>query len=339
VTAVTRASADRPARPPEVLLDVSGLTVRFASPDGEIRAVEDVSFDIRRGESLGVVGESGSGKTVTCMSLTWLLPSPPARYVAGRITYDGRDLRRGDERALRSVRGSQIAMVFQNARAALDPAYRIGDQLHEVLAAHGRPRGPETRASIIDTLQSCNIGDPAAVLDRYPHQVSGGVAQRVTIAMALVVKPDILIADEPTTALDLLSQLEVLRLLERIRGEIGCSIVLVSHDLGIVRRIADRVLIMYAGRIVERGPTEAIFSDPHHPYTRALLASSQQRLQGGHLYELPGQPPDLAHLPLGCSFSPRCPNAFDRCHIEGPRPVVFAEDRDASCFLVEPANG
>jgi len=325
--------ASKPAETP--LLEVSGLTVRFGSPDGEVHAVEDVSFTLGRGESIGIVGESGSGKTVTCTSLTWLLPSPPARYVNGRIRYDTRELRRDDEGTLRAVRGSRIAMVFQNARAALDPSYRIGQQLHEILAAHGQPRSAATRRIVVETLRSCNIADPDALLERYPHELSGGVAQRVTIAMALIVKPDVIIADEPTTALDLLSQLEVLRLLERIRVDIGCSIVLVSHDLAVVRRIADRVLIMYAGRIVERGSTEALFSDPRHPYTRALLASSQQRLQGGQLYELAGQPPDLAHLPAGCSFSPRCPNAFDRCHVEDPRPIGFGVDREARCFLLE----
>jgi len=317
------------------LLEVEGLTVRFGSPDGEVRAVEDVSFSVGRGESIGIVGESGSGKTVTCMSLTWLLPSPPARYVAGRITYDSHELRRDDPAALRSVRGSQIAMVFQNARAALDPSYRIGRQLFEVLKAHGRREDAATRDFVIETLRSCNIVDPATVLERYPHEVSGGIAQRVTIALALITRPSVIIADEPTTALDLLSQLEVLRLLERIRAELQCSIILVSHDLAVVRRIADRVLIMYAGRIVERGPTESIFRDPRHPYTRALLASSQQRMTGGRLYELDGQPPDLANLPAGCSFSPRCPSAFERCHVEAPGPVPFADGRDARCFLVE----
>jgi len=339
VTAAGPGSTAETVTPEAPLLDVSGLTIRFASPDGEVRAVEDVSFQIARGESLGIVGESGSGKTVTCMSLTWLLPSPPARYVAGRVRFDGRELRRDDGPMLQSVRGSRIAMVFQNARAALDPVYRIGDQLHEVLAAHGQPRNAATRSLIVETLRHCNINNPDAILDRYPHEVSGGVAQRVTIAMALVVRPDIVIADEPTTALDLLSQLEVLRLLERIRAEIGCSIVLVSHDLGVVRRIADRVLIMYAGRIVEQGATAAIFADPRHPYTQALLASSQQRLQGGHLYELAGQPPDLAHLPAGCSFHPRCPSAFERCRAEIPQPVSFGEGRQASCFLVAPSDG
>ena len=319
----------------QALLEVSGLTVRFGSPDGEVHAVEDVSFTLRRGESIGIVGESGSGKTVTCTSLTWMLPSPPARYLGGRIRYGGAELRRGDEVGLRAVRGSRIAMVFQNARAALDPSYRIGQQLHEVLAAHGRPRNAETRRTVVETLASCNIADPESLLDRYPHELSGGVAQRVTIAMALIVRPDVIVADEPTTALDLLSQLEVLRLLERIRVDIGCSIVLISHDLAVVRRITDRVLIMYAGRIVERGSTEVLFSDPRHPYTQALLASSQQRLQGERLYELAGQPPDLAHLPDGCSFSPRCPFVFDRCRVENPGPIAFGVDREARCFLLE----
>jgi len=338
IEAQRQSAADR--GPSEVvLLDVAGLTVRFPSPDGEVHAVEDVSFQVRRGESIGIVGESGSGKTVTCMSLTWLLPSPPTRYVTGRIRFDGKDLRRGDERSLRAVRGRRVAVIFQNARAALDPSYRIGSQIAEMLALQQRLRWADARPRVIDTLRRCNIADAEGVLERYPHQVSGGVAQRVAIAMALLARPDLVIADEPTTALDLLSQLEVLMLLEQIRDEVGCSIILVSHDLAVVRRIADQVLIMYGGRIVERGSTEEIFRDPRHPYTRALLASSEQRMQGDRLYELPGHTPDLAHLPPGCAFAARCAFAFDRCRTELPDEFAITPGRSARCFLSEAGHG
>jgi oligopeptide/dipeptide ABC transporter ATP-binding protein len=318
------------------LLEVSGLTVRFGSPSGEVHAVEDVSFAISSGESLGIVGESGSGKTVTCMSLSWLLPSPPTRYVGGRITFKGEELRPHQEKRLRHIRGRGIGMIFQNSRLSFDPAYRMGAQIAEVLRAHLPQPWRELRPEVIQTLQSCNIADAEAVLDKYPHEVSGGVAQRVSIALALLIRPDLLVADEPTTSLDLLSQIEVLALLEKLRRETGLAMILVSHDLSVVRRIADRVVIMYAGRIVEQGPAEAIFSDPRHPYTQGLLFSALQKREGGRLFELPGTPPDLAALPSGCSFRPRCLHAFAACE-EMPALLPAGPAREARCHLLDPA--
>ena len=316
------------------LLDISNLTVRFPSPTGDVHAVEDVSISIGRNEAVGIVGESGSGKTVTCMSMMWLLPSPPARYVSGRITFDGQELPRSDERRMRSVRGAGIGMVFQNARLSFNPAYRLGSQIAEALRVHHGSAWKNVEAHVVETLRYCNIADPQGTLKQFPHEVSGGAAQRVSIALALLIRPKLLIADEPTTALDLLSQLEVLSLLERVRKEMSSSLVLVSHDLNVVRRIADRVIIMYAGRVVEEGPADDIFANPRHPYTQGLLASAAQRIQGKRLYELPGHPPDLASLPRGCSFRPRCAHAFERCG-EMPPLYTVSPHRRGRCFLLD----
>ncbi len=321
------------------LLSVSDLTVRFPSPSGEVHAAEQVSFSIERGQSLGIVGESGSGKTVTCMSLTWLLPSPPARYLGGQVVFDDIELVRKDERLMRRIRGSRIAMIFQNARNTFDPSYRLSAQFAEVLGVQRRIRWSDARPEVLETFRSCNIPEPERTLDQFPHQLSGGVAQRAAIAMALLAKPDILIADEPTTALDLLSQIEVLALLERVREATGASIIVVSHDLGVVQRIADRVLIMYAGRIVEDAPCRQIFEHPRHPYTQALLASAEQRMESVRLFELPGQPPDLARVPVGCSFHPRCQYVFDRCREELPSLYPAGDGRRSRCFLeLEPTS-
>lgn len=329
-------AAVSPAEQVESVLDVANLTVRFASPAGEVHAVEDVSITIRARESVAIVGESGSGKTVTCMSMAWLLPSPPARYISGRIAFRGEELRRRDGAQLRRVRGRGIGIIFQNSRMTFDPSYRLGAQIAETLRMHFRTPWREQLPRVVETLRFCNIVDAEAVLHKFPHEVSGGVAQRVSIALALLIRPDLLIADEPTTSLDLLSQIEVLALLERLRTETGLALVLVSHDLTVVRRIADRVIIMYAGRVVEQGPARQIFEAPRHPYTQGLLASALQHKQGERLYELAGAPPDLAALPPGCSFRRRCALAFDRC---GTMPTLRRVDHehDVRCHLEERA--
>ncbi len=328
----------RAASQPEApLLEVVNLTVRFGSPVGEVHAVEGVSISVGAGETVGIIGESGSGKTVACMSMTWLLPSPPARYLSGRITFKGEELRRNDEAQLRKVRGSGVGMIFQNARLSFNPAYRLGRQIEEVLRVQLGRSARAMLPEMVQTLRYCNIAEPEAVLGKFPHEVSGGVAQRVSIALALLSRPDLLIADEPTTALDLLSQIEVLSLLARLRDESGLSLVLVSHDLGVVRRIADRVIIMYAGRVVEEGPASAIFAAPRHPYTQGLLASALQQGDGERLYEVPGTPPDLASLPPGCSFRPRCPFAFDRC-VTMPELAPAGATHQARCHLLERAT-
>ncbi|MBN9509505.1 MAG: ABC transporter ATP-binding protein [Alphaproteobacteria bacterium] len=322
------------------LLEAANLTVRFGSPAGEVHAVEDVSLRVAPHESVGIVGESGSGKTVTCMSMTWLLPSPPARYVGGHIRFKGEELRRNDEAQMRRIRGRGIGMIFQNARLSFNPAYRLGAQIAEVLRMHFRTPWRAQLPRVLETLRYCNIADAEGVLQRYPHEVSGGVAQRVSIALALLIRPDLLIADEPTTSLDLLSQIEVLGLLERLRAETGLALVLVSHDLNVVRRIAERVVIMYAGRIVEEGPAHEIFAAPRHPYTQGLLASALQRTEGGRLYELPGTPPDLAALPPGCSFRARCAHAFAPCTSMPPL-LPAGAGHAARCHLLarEAADG
>lgn len=316
-------------------LQVEDMVVQFPSPHGILRAVDGVTFHLARGETLAVVGESGSGKSVTCLSLTKLLPSPPTQYVRGSVQLAGRDLWRLSERELRRVRGKEVALIFQNARAALHPDYTLEEQLTEVLKVQRAVNRPQAAAAIAEVLQHVNMPDPVRVLQRYPHEVGGGVCQRITIAMAILSQPKVLLADEPTTALDVISQLEVLNLLRRVQGEINCGMILVSHDLAVVRSLADRVAVMYAGRIVETGATQSIFDSPQHPYTQALLRCSfHAQTVGERLYELPGRPPDLSDLPPGCSFAPRCRSAFDRCWQAPPPPYVLKDpSRTARCYL------
>jgi oligopeptide/dipeptide ABC transporter ATP-binding protein len=301
------------------LLVLEHLSVRFETPRGPVQAVRDASFVLEQGSTLGLVGESGSGKSVTAQALLGLLP-PSARVETGSARFEGRELIGLPARELRALRGRRIAMVFQDPLSALDPLATIGRQLAEVLETHLALRRREVRQRCAAALGEVGIPDPEERLRRYPHELSGGQRQRVLIAMALLCDPRVLLADEPTTALDVTLQAQVLDLFEQLQQRHGTAVLLITHDLGVVARACERVLVMYAGRIVEEAPVEALFAAPLHPYTRGLL-DSLPRLDapGGHaLRPIPGSPPDPLDLPVGCAFAPRCALATPRCTREVP---------------------
>jgi len=320
------------------LLDVRDLGVRFATPEGIVHAVDRVSLSIDCGETLGIVGESGSGKSATSLALMGLVPSPPGIVEARSIMFAGRDLLRATPREWRALRGREIAMVFQDPMTSLNPLMRIGRQLGEVLELHERCTRRDARRRSAQALEDVGIADPETRLDAFPHEMSGGMRQRVMIAMALLCKPKLLLADEPTTALDVTIQAQILELLKTMQARHGTAIVLITHSLGVVAGAADRVLVMYAGRIVEAASVRDLFKRALHPYTHGLLRSAP-RVDGdvaARLSAIPGQPPDLARSIPGCSFAPRCAFTHARCEREKPeleaaltrdeRPV---ESRDA----------
>jgi oligopeptide/dipeptide ABC transporter ATP-binding protein len=292
---------------PAPVLSVRGLTVDLPTDGGVVRAVNDVSFDVRRGETLGVVGESGAGKTVTMLALLGLLPSHA--HVTGSVRLGGEELLGRSERDLQPVRGARLAMVFQDASSALNPVMRVGAQIEEAIRVHDRTLGgAELRERAIDLLDVVGVANPAQRHGQYPHEYSGGMRQRALLAMAVANEPEVLIADEPTTALDVTLQAQVLDVLERVQRRTGTAIVLVTHDLAVVAGIAAQVMVMYAGRVVESAEVDALFADPRHPYTRGLLAT-RARLDaqpGARLTPIPGSPPSLLRLPAGCAFHPRC---------------------------------
>ncbi|MBW7864218.1 MAG: ABC transporter ATP-binding protein [Candidatus Hydrogenedens sp.] len=296
------------------LLTVEGLRTSFHLRDGVVRAVDGVSFSIGSGETLGVVGESGCGKSVTFYSLLGLLPMPPARVGGGTAFFGGMDLLKASPAELRRVRGRRIGMVFQDPMTALNPYMTVGDQVAEPLRVHGGMGRAEARRRAVEALESVGISDAAGRLDAHPHAFSGGMRQRVMIAMALIARPDLLVADEPTTALDVTVQAQILELLRTLQRERGMAVALITHDLGVVAGNCRRVLVMYAGRVVESAGVEALFARPRHPYTRALMASMPAaNPPGAPLRGIPGRPPDLARLPAGCAFAPRCPQAAPVC--------------------------
>ena len=291
------------------LLDIRDLSVAFAHGTRELLAVDRVSFDIRRGETVALVGESGSGKSVTALSVTKLLPYPAAHHPSGAILFKGRDLLRLDESEIREVRGANITIIFQEPMTSLNPLHTIERQITEVLLLHGRgPLNGGTRARVIELLTQVGIPDPAARLASYPHQLSGGQRQRVMIAMALANEPDLLIADEPTTALDVTVQAQILDLIASLQQEFGSAVIIITHDLGVVAELADDILVMYAGRPVEYGTSEDIFDRPAHPYAWGLLGSMPRldRARTERLTPIPGTPPSLINVPSGCPFHPRC---------------------------------
>src|SRR6266545_6437370 len=296
----------------EALLRVEHLTTVFDTARGPVAAVDDVSFDIRPGETLGLVGESGSGKSVTALSILRLV-QPPGRIAGGRIVFKGRDLLTLDEPSMRAVRGADISLIFQEPMTALNPVFRVGDQIAEALLVHGRASRQEARDKAIELLGAVRIPDPAARVQDYPHQLSGGMRQRVMIAIALACRPSLVIADEPTTALDVTIQAQILDLLREMKTAFNLALLLITHDLGVIAETADRVAVMYAGRIVETGPVRAIFRQPAHPYTRGLLASMPGGTPGRRLRAIEGSVPLLGALPPGCAFNPRCPDRFEPC--------------------------
>jgi oligopeptide/dipeptide ABC transporter ATP-binding protein len=308
VSSTTPSANERP------LLDVHDLRVRFTLLDGTVFAVNGVSLHLERGETLGLVGESGSGKSVTSLALMRLLPPQPAANVSGEIVFDGRDLASLPERQMRAMRGRDLAMVFQDPMTSLNPVLRIGEQIEETIRAHRDVDGATAKTRAAELLRLVGIADPERQLERYPHEFSGGMRQRVMIAMALALEPKLLIADEPTTALDVTIQAQVLELLKELTTERGTAVILITHDLGVVARMTRRVAVMYAGKIVESAPTADLFASPTHPYTVGLL-HSVPRLEGevGLLRPIEGSPPDLRTEPTGCPFAPRCAWRLDVC--------------------------
>ncbi|NUR90437.1 MAG: ABC transporter ATP-binding protein [Nonomuraea sp.] len=314
------------------------MAVEFPTEDGPVRAVDGVTLEVRPGEILGVVGESGSGKSVTALSALGLI-KPPGRIVRGTVTFDGQDLLAMPARQLRKVRGGRIAMIFQDPMTALNPVVPVGAQIAEAVRLH-RPELPRAavRARVLDLLSAVGIANPADRYGRHPHEYSGGMRQRAMIAMAIANEPDLLIADEPTTALDVTIQAQVLGLLDTARREAGAAALLITHDLGVIAELADRVAVMYAGRVVEQGDVHQIFAAPRHPYTAGLLAS-RPRLESpaGKLTAIPGSPPDLLSLSSGCAFQPRCALAGEReaCRTDRPDAVAVGEGHLAACHYHE----
>ena len=315
------------------LLEVRGLTTAFRIASGEINAVEDVSFSLEEGEILGIVGESGSGKSVTALTLMGLLPRPPARIAAGEVLFQGRDLTKLPEREMQQVRGPGISMIFQEPMTSLNPVFTIGDQITEAIRAHERLSPKALVARAVGMLEKVGIPSAAQRMGDYPHQMSGGQRQRVMIAMALACRPKLLIADEPTTALDVTIQAQILDLLMDLRDEFGMAIVIITHNMGVVAETADRVIVMYAGRVVEEARVESVFDAPRHPYTRGLL-SCIPSLEGTarRLTAIPGTLPDPRRRPPGCRYAPRCGLAVAACNDGIPPLLPLGPAQRAACI-------
>ncbi len=315
------------------LLEIRELSVHFFTEEGVVRAVERVGFEIHPGEILSLVGESGCGKSVTGLSILRLIPSPPGRVVSGEILFDGLRLLELEEKEMEKVRGNEIAMIFQEPMTSLNPVFTIGDQIMEAILFHQKLDKTEARRKAIEMLDRVKIPSPETRIDAYPHQLSGGMRQRAMIAMALSCQPKLLIADEPTTALDVTIQAQILQLLKEIQREMGMAVMLITHDLGVVSEIADRVAVMYAGRIVEVAPIEAIFSQMRHPYTKGLL-DSIPRLEERRerLNAIPGQVPNPMDLPVGCKFHPRCSLMIEECKKEEPPLFQVNGDHYSRCI-------
>ena len=325
------------------ILEVKNLKVRFhqetrtrSACEKEVRAVDDVSFSLEKGETLGIVGESGSGKSVTNLALMGLVPSPPGRIAGGEALFHGQNLLKMSHHELADIRGNRIAMIFQDPMTSLNPFLTIGQQMTEVTRRHLKFSKKDARNHAVEMLKSVGIPSPGRRIDDYPHQLSGGMRQRVMIAMAVSCGPELLIADEPTTALDVTIQSQILELLRKLQSENGLAITLITHDLGVIADSCRRVLVMYAGKIVEQADAETLFASPKHPYTRGLLAS-MPRLdapESTRLTPIPGQPPNLAELPVvGCAFYPRCPLSHERCLSETP-PLAGPPEHRFACFEI-----
>ena len=320
------------------VLEVRDLQTHLVTRWGTVKAVDGVSFTVGAGETLGLVGESGSGKSMTCLSIVRLIPRPAARIVSGSVLLDGEDLVAKSEREMQRLRGRKVGMILQDPMSSLNPVFSIGRQVREPVSMYHGLRGQALGARAAELLAAVRIPSPAERLRAFPHQLSGGMRQRVVGAMAIAAPPRLLIADEPTTSLDLTIQSQYLSLLEELQERHGLAMIFITHNLGIVSRICDRVAVMYAGRIVEMGPVRRIFRTPAHPYTRALLESIPRlgtRL--GRLSAIEGQPPDLARLPAGCAFAPRCLHAVERCRVEAPPEFTVADGQVSRCWLNAPA--
>lgn len=323
------------------ILNVDDLRTQFATEDGIVKAVDGVSFELRKGETLGIVGESGSGKSVTSLSIMRLIQEPPGKIAGGKITFDGTDLLSLSMNDMRKLRGRRIAMIFQDPMTSLNPFLKISTQLTEVTRLHLGHNAQQAREHAIKMLKTVGISDAEERLGAYPHEFSGGMRQRVMIAMALSCDPELLIADEPTTALDVTIQAQILELIKDLKERMGTSVILITHDLGVVAGMTERVIVMYAGRIFEIAPTAELFKSPANPYTRGLLRSvpDPEHEQGKPLYQIPGQPPDVANLPPGCPFAERCDRAEDICRREFPPFVEINAGHHSLCHFAREVWG
>ncbi|MDP9454342.1 MAG: peptide ABC transporter ATP-binding protein [Actinobacteria bacterium] len=317
------------------MLEVNNLKTHFKTQDGVVKAVDGVSFSLEPGETLGIVGESGSGKSVTALSLMQLNPSPPVSYPEGEILFEGQDLLKASEGRMQKIRGNDIAMIFQDPMTSLNPVFTVGDQIMEAIRIHQQVSKGEAKKRAIQVLRDVGIANPERRVDEYPHQYSGGMRQRAMIAMGLSCNPKVLIADEPTTALDVTIQAQILELMVDLQEKYGTAIVMITHDLGVVAQLADKVMVMYAGRAVEQGPTDDVFYDPMMPYTWSLLRSIPRLDTAGEVRLLPikGTPPSLIFLPEGCNFNPRCPFVKDECLRIDPALERKKPGHSAACIL------
>jgi len=318
----------------EKMIEIKNLHVQFSTYGGQVQAVRGVSFDLHKGETLAIVGESGCGKSVTSQSIMRLIPTPPGRITSGSILFKGQDLTKLSEKKMRDIRGADISMIFQDPMTALNPTLRVGEQIAENIMQHENISKEKAKEKAFEMLELVGIPNPKERLKQYPHEFSGGMRQRIVIAMALVCNPEVLIADEPTTALDVTIQAQILELFKDIQQKTDVSIVLITHDLGVVAQVADRVAVMYAGKIVEIGTRRDIFYTPQHPYTKGLLRSVPRLdLYESELVPIAGSPPDLFAPPSGCSFAPRCPYVMEVCDRMYPASTKLKESHQVHCWL------
>jgi oligopeptide/dipeptide ABC transporter ATP-binding protein len=319
-----------------VVLEARDVKTYFFTRKGVVKAVDGVSFKVAKGETLGIVGESGSGKSITCLSILKLVPAPAGRTVAGQILLNGQDLVTKSEREMRHIRGRDISMILQDPMQSLNPVFTIGDLVSEPMRLHQKLNGKILKQRVVEMLGRVKIPSPETRIKEYPHQMSGGMRQRIVGAIALSCQPQLLIADEPTTALDVTIQAQFLQLLKEIQEDSKLSMIVVTHDFGIVAKICDRVAVMYAGKIVEQAPIRDLFNNPRHPYTVALMNSlPQMEKRVKRLFSIEGQPPDLMNLPAGCSFAPRCERAMDVCREEYPHQTDIGPGHTLSCWLAD----
>src|SRR6266566_5068708 len=322
------------------LLEVKDLRTYFNTEDGEVRAVDGITFQLKRGETLGIVGESGSGKSVTNLSIIRLIPTPPGKIVSGEVIFDGQNLLTLNDEAVRHIRGRRIAMIFQDPMTSLNPFMKISRQLMEMTRLHLGHSKSQAHEHAVRMLETVGIPDARARAENYPHEFSGGMRQRVMIAMALSCKPELLIADEPTTALDVTIQAQILELIKTLKQDTGTSVILITHDLGVVAGMTDHVVVMYAGKVFEQAPTRELFALPGNPYTKGLLRSvPDPTAEQGKLYQIPGLPPDVAHLKPGCPFAPRCERAEEICRTEFPPFVQLTADHYSLCHFANEIYG
>ncbi|WP_068621606.1 ABC transporter ATP-binding protein [Paenibacillus tuaregi] len=321
----------------ERLLEIENLTTGFMTEKGFVKATDNISINIEKGKTLCLVGESGSGKSVTSLSIMRLIDYAGGAILDGKIKFQGEDLASKDQEDMRKIRGNKIAMIFQDPMSALNPVFTVGDQIAESIILHQNKSEAEAKKEAINLLRMVGIPAPEIRVKQYPHELSGGMCQRVVIAVALACNPELLIADEPTTALDVTVQAQILDLLQRLKEELGMSILLITHDMGVAAEMADRIAVMYAGAIVEEGTVEEIFSNPSHPYTVGLLQSIPgfEGTRGKELYTIKGTIPGLGNLPGGCRFNPRCPHVMDKCKSQEPLNFKVGDDHSAVCWLYE----